>query len=717
MKKYSCLFVLLLSLSAIVHGQAVIKRGMKITRSMTFTKKLVQLSSDSLPVIHITGKNIVVDFRQLHLDGGAGREPNKYTGIGILISDADNVTLRNLSVRGYKIALLVKNTKGLRLENCDMSYNYRPRLNSTPYREDMSDWLSYHRNDNDEWLRYGAGMYLVDCMAPVITGCKVTNGQNGLMMVRTTDAEIYGNDFSFNSGIGLGLYRASGNKVYSNRIIFNIRGYSHGVYARGQDSAGILVYEQSNNNLFSNNNVTHGGDGFFLWAGQSTMDSGKGGCNDNLLRGNDFSYAATNGIEATFSRNTFDGNRLFECTHGIWAGYSFETVIRNNQFRNNRIAIAIEHGQGNVVSHNLFSRNTQAIRLWGRPSQPADWGYAKDRDVRSRDYIIAANSFNYDGTAISLHRTSGVQVFDNTRAEVEQFVQTDSTVTGLDTVWEATAEAKLNAWTQAEVPAALEGFDPFAGAGPRAGRKNIVMTEWGPYNFNYPLVYHAVGADSTDVLQFHVKGPKGKWRIVRADGLKVIGEKSGMVPAIIRAQRAEGPVVLELEYRGGVFTDVQGRRVAAKPYRFRSGEQDLAMNWEVLFYAVDTAGHDPVKTGMLFSPLERRAPIKTDTVKVLNYAWWGGLKAGGTYPAFSAVARSGKRLAAGQYEISVTWKDAVRVQVGERLVLDRWRRSAPGYDEAENERVKFQVSGNEDITIEFSTAGEFTVLQVAVRRL
>ena len=58
-----------------------------------------------------------------------------------------------------------------------------------------------------------------------------------------------------------------------NKIIFNVRGYSHGVYNRGQDSAGILVYEQSSNNLFYKNTVTHGGDGFFLWAGQTTMDS------------------------------------------------------------------------------------------------------------------------------------------------------------------------------------------------------------------------------------------------------------------------------------------------------------------------------------------------------------------------------------------------------------------------------------------------------------
>src|SRR5687768_18079716 len=33
--------------------------------------------------------------------------------------------------------------------------------------------------------------------------------------------------------------------------------------SRGQDSAGILCFEQSSDNLFAENSATHGGDGFF----------------------------------------------------------------------------------------------------------------------------------------------------------------------------------------------------------------------------------------------------------------------------------------------------------------------------------------------------------------------------------------------------------------------------------------------------------------------
>jgi len=102
------------------------------------------------------------------------------------------------------------------------------------------------------------------------------------------------------------------------------------VFTTGQDSAGILIYEQSNKNTFAYNSVTHGGDGFFLWAGQSTMDTAKGGCNDNVVYGNDFSHAPTNGIEATFSRNHFVNNLLRECWHGFWTGYSYDTLMSGN---------------------------------------------------------------------------------------------------------------------------------------------------------------------------------------------------------------------------------------------------------------------------------------------------------------------------------------------------------------------------------------------------
>ena len=42
-------------------------------------------------------------------------------------------------------------------------------------------------------------------------------------------------------GKGIGMYRSSRNKILNNNLDFNVRGYSHGIFNRGQDSADILV--------------------------------------------------------------------------------------------------------------------------------------------------------------------------------------------------------------------------------------------------------------------------------------------------------------------------------------------------------------------------------------------------------------------------------------------------------------------------------------------
>src|SRR5207249_2254764 len=248
-------------------------------------------------------------------------------------------------------------------------------------------------NEKDEWLRFGAAIYLQDVTGADLRNNTAVDGMNGLMLVRSTGVVVRDNNFSFNSGLGIGLYRSSDDTIVHNRLDYNVRGYSHGRYSRGQDSADLLLFEQSSRNFVAFNSLTHGGDGIFLWAGQSTMDSGTGGANDNIFYGNDVSYATANGVEVTFSRNDIIGNRAWGSEYGVWGGYSFGTRIESNDFRKNRTGIAIEHGQYNTISGNLFDRDSTAIRLWADSIQPSEWGYPKHHDTRSHSYWITGNAF------------------------------------------------------------------------------------------------------------------------------------------------------------------------------------------------------------------------------------------------------------------------------------------------------------------------------------
>jgi hypothetical protein len=416
--------------------------GTEITRSRTISRGDYSIpSGGEKAALVIRGNNITVDCNQAIFRGtSATTEPDQRTGVGIEVV-GNNVTLKNAIVRGYKVGIIARNAPGLRLINCDVSYNWKPRLLSTPEKEDESDWMSYHQNEKDEWLRYGAGIYLRGVAGFEVKGCRANGGGCGLMLTRCEKGLVWNNDFSYLSAIGVGMYRSSDNRIMHNRIDYCLRGFSYGVYNRGQDSAGILIYEQSNRNTFAYNSVTHGGDGFFLWAGQSTMDSGKGGCNDNLVYANDFSHAPTNGIEATFSRNRFINNLVLECWHGVWGGYSYDTKIIGNVFGYNTEGIAIEHGQKNEIAGNIFYRDDTAIHLWANAGAPdPNWGYPKTRDTKSHGYQIADNQFFGSATvALNITRTADVWLDTNRFDGANRVLKLGDDVTGITGIMNSVA--------------------------------------------------------------------------------------------------------------------------------------------------------------------------------------------------------------------------------------------------------------------------------------
>jgi len=535
------------------------------------------------PTLTIEGDNIVVDFQNALMRGSeAVSHPDQFKGLAVLVRNSQKVTIRNLRIRGYKVALMAEGVDSLLLENCDFSYNYRQRLKSTREQEHLDDWLYYHHNEEDEWLRYGTAVYLKECDYATVHGLTVTGGQNGLMMTRCNKGLFYNNTIQFNSGIGIGLYRSSNNRVMHNRLDWNVRGYSHGFYSRGQDSAGILCYEQSNDNTFAYNSATHSGDGFFLWAGQTTMDTGEGGSNGNLIYGNDFSYAPTNGVEVTFSSNTIAKNTMRECRYGIWGGYSFETVVVGNEIEDCDYGLAIEHGQENAIYNNLFIDCEQGIKLWEREKQREDWGYAQAKDVSSRDYTIGRNAFLNVDQPLVIAASKKVAINDDNQFVAfrklllgdppnEQLVMAKNDVYGLEGWADAASFKELNRLHSSDTPtknvlkeqtvalADLADIQPEKlpdgivvdlPEGQLAGRKYILIDEWGPYDFRRPSIWlrHQAGRQYT----FLLLGPPGNWKLAGGEGFSRVTPKTGTFPATITAQASADSVQVsvQLEFVG-----------------------------------------------------------------------------------------------------------------------------------------------------------------------
>ena len=636
-----------------VHGTQArqpvpLRAGMTITESVTIRPGVYRFTAAEdlkTPAITIRGDNITVDFNGAVLAGGPDdADPDTYAGVGILIDGGSKVTLKNGVVRGYKVAILARNSPDLHLTRNDVSYNWKQRLYSGIEKESLVDWMSYHQNEKDEWLRFGAGMYLRSCDRARIDHNRALQGQNGLMVTHSSGLKVWNNTFQFLSSIGVGLYRVSNSTIMHNRIDWCVRGYSHGFYNRGQDSAGLLMYEQSSNNVVAYNSVTHGGDGLFLWAGQSTMDTGKGGANDNLFAGNDFSHAPTNGIEATFSRNTFIDNRVEENWHGVWGGYSYDSVWAGNRFVRNTEGIAIEHGQDNLIQSNTFERNDIAIKLWQNATQDPNWGYPKNRDTRSRGYRILGNTFTANKTDFDIKGTT----------EVEQ--------------------GTSPAGAAVDMPARLAGgIDPMIKDGERRGRHTIIVDEWGPYDWKSPKLWPE-GKPDEKPLRLRTLGPAGTWKVKSLRGATATPSAGKIGDRLVVTPRA-GPGTnwdIALEYRGAEVTSPRGRTTkAGTPYIVRYSRFVAPADWTIRFFQYEDAT-DPVKQPQDFARMLGGPALKTVRLDRLDYMSGRVIEEGVPRDRFAFEADGVVDLPPGGYTLQVISDDGARVWVDDKLVLDAW---------------------------------------------
>ena len=131
---------------------------------------------------------------------------------------------------------------------------------------------------------------------------------------------------------------------------------------------------------------------------------------------------------------------------------------------------------------------------------------------------------------------------------------------------------------------------------------------------------------------------------------------------------------------------------------------------------MDTAYYNPVKTGQLFSPVAKMAPIKTEKTDRLDFALWTGVKVDTfSYEQFITVAEGKAEIPKGQYELSVTWDDAVRIYVDEKLVLNEWTPSKYKFDESPNRKVKLNLGGNHSFRVEHLNLGGFSVLSLKLK--
>jgi nitrous oxidase accessory protein NosD len=697
-----------------------------ITKSVTVKPKLYRLnahpSTDSA-VIVIRGSDITVDLTGVTIAGAElYSDPDRFSGVAIKIDGGKNVTITGGTVRGYRVGILARNTQQLTIADATLSHSWKPRLYSLVEHESLADWLSFHHNEKKEWLRFGAALYLDGVSGGEIKNITAEQGMNGLLMTRSDHLSVHDNSFMFNSGLGVGMYRATDNQLLHNRLDYNVRGYSHGFYRRGQDSADLLMFEQSSRNIVAYNSATHGGDGLFLWAGQSTMDTGAGGSNDNLFFANDFSYAPTNALELTFSRNIIVANLAKGSDHGIWGGYSYDTKIVGNCFVRNRIGIAIEHGQDNLIAANRFEGDVTAVRLWADKIEPSDWQYPKKRDTQLRANQIADNIFSRHRTGLNIANARGLQLNNN------RFASTDTLFAFKDTL------GVRNRGSTTE-PAAADAADPCATMGalppefdrlaPKAEgiahiipvtpisqkeRNAIVVDDWGPYDWRAPKLW-PVDSTRSDPLRLAVLGPEGKWTVTAKRGIATLSSNSGVVgDTIIVTPAAESATdwELTLEFKGAATVSPRGEaKPAGTAQRFSYAVFEPKQNWDVRFY-VWADSTDPRTRTEAFAQLLKGTPVATATASRLDYMWYRPTVKNVPQSKWAFEATSSITVPAGTYTLRTISDDGVRVWVDGKLVIDNFKQHESAVDAVPI------APGKHDVRVQYMQVEGWTELRLEI---
>jgi parallel beta-helix repeat protein len=316
-------------------------------------------------VIRIVGKqNIILDGDSVQVDGGG------YEGYLIYLENSSGITIRNFDLgERFFYGVYAVNCDSITIGNCNFSHNIRTD----------EGWIVIF--DGPE-LAHGGGVFMNECTNSLVWGNVATDQNDGAAIYNCDNITFSYNDFSWNTSYGIRMWY-SDNCVIDNNNCSNV----NRPLTDPSDCAALLMF-RSHENTVTNNDLSYSGDGVFL---TDYLDDGPG---NNYIAYNDCSYSPHNAIEATFS----DGN-IFKyniCNHsnwGLWLGYSWNTLVDNNEIQFNAGldpdqggGIAIDRGYNNVITNNYIRNNHRGVRLW-------EGGLISPYTNSAHDYLIEDNFF------------------------------------------------------------------------------------------------------------------------------------------------------------------------------------------------------------------------------------------------------------------------------------------------------------------------------------
>jgi parallel beta-helix repeat protein len=299
--------------------------GREIAKIINGEYTLIEDVDEALAVVQ---SNVVINGDNHTVTGpGVGN-----TGKGVHINGQNGVTVKNLTITGFQLGILV--------ENSNLLGTVEPEVNIL-----MNNIITTNIGDTNS-----RGIRLSNANKTNIIGNNISNSYWGIYFLSSGDTVInnwdYSNTISGNTVTGNagGIWLASStyNNVEGNNVT-------------GQSAAGIYLSAHLNNPLAPSTNNTLTGN---------ISSSNRDGinlniANDNTITGNtcsnnQFGIKLTNSSDNTLTDNTVSGNTEY----GIWIDPSNNNIFTFNDISNNEHGLYFENSSFNEVYNNNFVDNT-----------------------------------------------------------------------------------------------------------------------------------------------------------------------------------------------------------------------------------------------------------------------------------------------------------------------------------------------------------------------
>ena len=335
--------------SALPGAVLLARSAVEAPETLVVTNSLALKRGATLDVrLVVRASNVTIEGEGATLQG-AGRlgdvKSLEQAGVGVFLDGCVNVTVRNLTARGFATGLLARDARGLLIEGCDFSENYD--------------------NPKHGWgeLPPRGGLLFERVEKSVVRMTRANRVWDGLHLVDSDENLIEENDFSHCSNTCAKLWRASRNRFLKNILSYGIRIDRAAGEVHARDSTSVLIESGSNENYWFRNDITQGGDGVFIRVLNGWVSRG------NVFVENDTSYANNNCVESWSPGNTYLRNKANHGSYGFWLGGSDQSVLIGNeaafngQTNGNHNAPEAGFGHGGIVivggpsSHTVISGN------------------------------------------------------------------------------------------------------------------------------------------------------------------------------------------------------------------------------------------------------------------------------------------------------------------------------------------------------------------------